>query len=294
MSKSLLAALCALAAWVVLAQPVIAQEADPGKGPAHGPGERAKTEGPTTRQRGEAMVDRIVKELQLTPEQEPKVRQALETHFQAVRNWTQENGEKMRELWPQMREARQANDENKIKELQAEFKKINDARLKLREDLFKQLTGVLTPEQMEKLKDRIIEWRMRLTEMLARVANLTDEQKGKVREIVKNWREEQETWAAPGRPGRNFQALVEKIVTDVILTKDQRAALAATPAEGDFFEKVMSLDLTEQQKAQVEKIADAMHRARPERSAGPPAMRGEPRPEGPEPAPSGGGESAPD
>src|SRR3972149_2870579 len=105
MSKRLSAVLlCALAAAFVLAEPGMAQPAESGpSGEGMGQRGRMRPEGAPPRERGEAMIDRIVKELQLTSQQEPQVRQALDTHFQAVRSWFDENGGKMRELWGQLR-----------------------------------------------------------------------------------------------------------------------------------------------------------------------------------------------
>jgi len=232
------------------------------------------------------MVDELIKDTGVNEETGTKVRALFDEFRQAVRTWQADNGPKLRDLSEQLQAAREAKDDAKIKELTEQIRKLQQERLASREKLLKQLGEILTPEQLEKAKDVVIEWRMRLR-FITREMTLTDEQKAKLAAIVKDWKENVDEGLIPERRGANFRALVEKVVTEVILTDAQRQALAAMTGEEPFLQKVSKLELTETQKSQVEAFRAGLERRR---FRGGPGSR--PAGEGPPPGagpPAGGG-----
>ena len=241
-------------------------------------------------QMGAKMVDELIKELALNEETATKVRALFDEYRQATRNWQQENGSKLRDLYRELGDARETKDDARVKDLTEQIKKLQQERLVPRDNLLKQLGDILTPEQIEKVKDVVIEWRAVLR-MITRDMVLTDAQKTKLEEIIKTWREDTGEVTAERRPFANLRALFEKVVTEVILTDSQRQALAAMTGSETFFEKVMKLDLTDAQKAQIERFRGGPERGRRARSgpaSGP--TSGEAPPAGsPPPPPAGEG-----
>jgi Spy/CpxP family protein refolding chaperone len=281
-----------LAVVLLAVQMVLAQEAPPPPGPGSGPTTR---EGRGMRgQMGTRMVDELIKEMGVNEETGTKVRALFDEFRQATRNWQQANGPKLRDLFEQLRTAREAKDEAKVKQLTEQIRTLQHERLAIRDNLVKQLGEILTPEQLEKAKDVVIEWRMRLR-FIMREVTLTDEQKAKLAAIVKDWKEDVDEGLIPERRGANFRALVEKVITEVILTDAQRKALAAMTGEEPLLQKISKLDLTDAQKAQVEALRTGLERRRPtggprSRPAGAPRRGGPAGEQGPGPGPGGGGE----
>ncbi len=202
---------------------------------------------------GERQPDRLVRELGLSGEQETRLRQLLEEFRQTTRTWWGENGYRVDELRAEWREAREAKDEARVKELREQLKTLLASRLAPRENLFKQLKAMLTPEQVEQVKDAVVEWRARMWRA-AREMNFSEAQRAKLRQVLENWREEMEDETVPDLVAKARQALVEKVITDVILTGAQRQALAKMPAGGELMDKVSQLDLSEEQKGQIEAL----------------------------------------
>jgi Spy/CpxP family protein refolding chaperone len=203
---------------------------------------------------GEEQTDRLVKELGLTGDKEASFRQLLREFHQSVKNWQEENASTLEKLHARLKEAREAKDEAKAKELREQIRKRVASRIVLRDNLFKKLGEILTPEQIERVKDTLIEWRARMWRT-AHDLNLSEEQKTKLRQVFKNWREEMEDETVPDALAKARQSLIDKIITDVILTDAQRKALAKMTAEEPLLEKVRRLDLTKEQKAQVETLS---------------------------------------
>ncbi|MCJ7544323.1 MAG: hypothetical protein MUP47_07130 [Phycisphaerae bacterium] len=268
-------------------QVVLAQEAPPPPGPGG--------EGPATREgrgmRGLAaprMVDELIKEMGLTEEAGAKVRALFDEFREGTRTWQRENGSKLRDLYEQFRDARESSDEPAVKELTGQVRKLHQERLALREKLLTQLKEILTAEQLEKVKDVVIEWRAMLRR-ITRDMTLSDQQKAKLDQIIKEWREDTDEALVPERWGTNFRALIEKVVTEVILTDAQRQVLAAMQGEEKFFEKVMKLDLTEAQKQQVDRFRVGPERRRRSRGGEGPETRPASGPQPPAGPPGGEG-----
>jgi len=199
--------------------------------------------------------DRLVKEMGLTGDKAAKFRQLFGEYRQAITDWRNQNGSKAQDLRDQIRTATEA----KAKELRGELKKLMADQLAIRDKLLTQLGDILTPDQIEMVKDVVVEWRARVWRIL-RDVNLTDDQKAKVHQILKSQPQDMESDNPPAQPGKAFQALMEKIVSGALLTDVQQKALAAMTGEGTFFDKVAKLDLTETQKTQIDKIKAAMER----------------------------------
>ncbi len=224
-----------------------------------------ETKGPHTEQTQPAHageVDRIVKELGLSGDKETRFRQLFGEFRQAMKEWRDQNGSKLADLHAQLKKAQEAKEETKVKELRDQIRKLVESRRAIREKFFKQLGEILTPDQVEQVKDIVLEWRARMWHIVSSL-NLTDDQKTKVRQVLKSWREEMEDEAALPSKVHPFRSLLEKIATDVILTDVQRQALDKMKGEGPLLEKVMKLDLTDTQKVQVEKLKEALGRNHP-------------------------------
>ena len=195
-------------------------------------------------------MDEMIKDLGVTGDVETRVRALFDEFRQATRNWQRDNGPKLRDLHEQRTQADQAGDQAKVAELDQQIVTLQQARLAPRDSLLKQLADVLNPEQIEKVKDVVIESRGMLR-WITRDMTLTDEQKAKLDAIIKALPDPNEATAAPQRMGENIRALLEKTVTEVILTDAQRQALAAMTGEEVFFDKVAKLGLSDVQKEQI-------------------------------------------
>ena len=105
------------AALLVTVLAVVASAQDRRSGATSGP--RAE---PGT---GERFVERLVKELNLTQDQQTQVRQIFQTQRQAVENWRKENQAKVEDLSSQIKEALKAGDKDKAKAARQELQKIH-------------------------------------------------------------------------------------------------------------------------------------------------------------------------
>ena len=191
----------------------------------------------------EQQVERLTKELQLTTEQQEKIRKLLADHRDAMQKERKARHEKMmanrdrfQDLSDQMRKARQSGDREKIRELQEQFKELigGDGKMpELRDRLFADIEAVLTAEQKEKwpkVRNELFgPGRLSLEEhpeMLARAVrglDLTKDQQEKIDAILKDAKEKIRAANDPAAKKAAAAETYKKIMAE--LTPDQQAKL---------------------------------------------------------------------
>lgn len=110
----------------------------------------------------------LLRQVELTEEQAPKVRQILQDYQQATAKWNEENREAIEKHQAEVREAMQAGDREKAQQLRREFqeKNVAEREAKLRADIM----AVLTPEQKQRLETLEKEREERMRQMRERRA----------------------------------------------------------------------------------------------------------------------------
>jgi len=101
----------------------------------------------------------LFKGVNLTDDQKPKVKDIMTKQKTAIEAWRKENGPKLKDLHEKMVQARKDKDEASIKSTKADIQKIWESRKALHESLMKSLGGVLTADQMTKVKENFKECR---------------------------------------------------------------------------------------------------------------------------------------
>jgi Spy/CpxP family protein refolding chaperone len=174
-----------------------------------------------------AMLENALKELNLTPEVAQKVRDIFKTQDEAMQAFRQANGEKVRDIETQLRAARQANDETKVADLQKQLETLRAPVKEALETAQKALEGVLSKEQLEKLRQLMPppgggprERIQRLEEHLG----LTDAQKAQAKAIIDEAAAAADKATDPKDKRAAWEAALQKFTKDV-LTDDQRAKL---------------------------------------------------------------------
>jgi len=247
----------ALAGALALTAVGLAQDADaPRRRPPRPPGADA----------GMMLLERLTRLVSPSEEQLAQIKQVLDTHAQAIRNWQKEHGEEARALHEKMAEARKAGDKDEVEELAKQAQALRRSRAELTESLHKQVREVLTDEQKERARKAGLFGRpaaprarpIELLRLLGRL-DLTDEQKAQVKTIMDAARAE--AAKAEGREAKvaALRAGHKKIV-ETVLTAEQRKKLAAfrdRGPDGPPRRPFADLDLTDEQKAQVKTIMDA-------------------------------------
>jgi Spy/CpxP family protein refolding chaperone len=223
----------------------------PGPGKRMGPA-ASRPAGDQKRMSPDRLMERLTKELNLTEQQQTQVKQILQTQHQALQNWRKENGQKVEELHTQIREAMKANDMEKVKATRAELQKVMESRWALHENLIKQLGDVLKPDQMEKAREILREGRPGPGGPMQDL-NLTPEQKQQRMKIMDEARAKAQATEDPKAKAEIWKAAMEKVYSDV-LTPEQRKQVDQMKKRADFFEVIKKLDLTDDQKKQIEAI----------------------------------------
>lgn len=197
------------------------------------------------------LLDRIA-DLNLSEEQKAQVKQILEAQRQAVNDWQRENNRKVRELENQLKEANKAGDTEAAKAAGDGLKSINESRRTLHENMIKQLTEALTPEQMERVRAMLASRVVRNMPGLQSLS-LTEEQKQQVRRIFEDARNVAEATKTKEAKDAIWAEAFEKVKATV-LTDPQRKMLDDMQRHGDFFQVVQKLKLTDEQKAKIAEI----------------------------------------
>ena len=233
--KRHLAIVVAVCVAVVLAAPALAQDADGRDARERDAREQKLAQRPPKGRKdgATAMLERLVRELKLTDQQEAPVKQILETHRAEMASWTQENGPAMRELQPILKD-RQA-DPAKRREAMEKYRELIKTRGAISQNLLKQLADHLTEEQMAVAR-RLLGQRQAeagkggtMSLALLRQLDLTPEQQEKVQEIIAAVKKDVQQ--DPRAKGEAFQAAQKTIIEDV-LTAEQRGKLEKLRQEG--------------------------------------------------------------
>lgn len=124
------------------------EEHKPGRG---GPGAEGRRGGP----------ERLFKELNLTDEQIEKVKPILQAHHESMSKFREANREKMQAAMKRMQEARKSGNKEEMEAAKQEVQKLRESAPS-REELANKLSGILTEEQMAKLKELTGEFREHL------------------------------------------------------------------------------------------------------------------------------------
>lgn len=176
---------------------------------------------------GQWLAERIVKQLNITdPAKQSQINQLCQTRRSEMNNWRSENGQKIADLREQMRAARDANEQAKVKELQSQIKTLRESREKINENFFKQLGDVLTTEQVDKVRNLLKErdaGEKRINRLMSNLG-LSPDQQAKVAGIVKEARKSAENAYELQDKEKVWNDALQKISNEV-LTADQRAKL---------------------------------------------------------------------
>ena len=225
MRHVVLATLCVLTTLGLLSSTVLGEDEAP-KGAA---AEKRQAKPRAAKPDGKQLIEKLTKDLKLTDEQKPKVAQVLETHRQAMANWWKENAPKLKDLHGQISKAQKDGDKEKVESLRAESKKLLEAQKTVQESLIKQLSEVLTEEQIAQAKEMLGKARRRVRAGMHVLAamkrlELTEEQKGAMKKILADAKAEAEKAEGREAKAKIFAAAHEKIVSTV-LTDEQRKAV---------------------------------------------------------------------
>ena len=110
-----------------------------------------KPPAPSVRQT-ENLISRLKKAIKPTSKQLPQLERIWKTYRQSTINWRQKNDAKLKAAQKKLRDARKNGDTKAINAATKETRAIQASRRNLRKDVEKQLSGVLTKDQMEKAK----------------------------------------------------------------------------------------------------------------------------------------------
>lgn len=246
----------------VFAAPVLAQDkpAQPGAAGEERGARRARGEGGEGGERrrgpegrgegrqfaGAGMIARIADELQLSEEQRQEMLGVVADHFRAIREQEDqtETGQAIRALREQMREAREAGDQEQLAVLREEMRKLNQGGMEERraqmeanmEALRGKIMPLLNEEQQAKFAKMELAPRggpggpggaadpRRIRAALANL-DLTAEQKAAVEDLMRAGREQMEALPREDVAGR--AEIGTRLVAQVreLLTEEQRAKL---------------------------------------------------------------------
>jgi Spy/CpxP family protein refolding chaperone len=208
--------------------------------------------------------ERMVKELDLTADQQTQVKQIFDTHNQAIENWMKENGENVKSLHEQIRKARKEKDTEALKSLRKKMAEAMKGRRELREARRKQIEAVLTDEQKAKAKEMMRQGRRAVigAHMVRRAlgqVKLTDKQEEQIKKIVADTKAEAEKTDASKGKGELWRKAIETIKSDVLTKKQAKKFEEAThrmKRRQGRMSLLAHLDLTDDQKAKSKKIRE--------------------------------------
>lgn len=205
---------CAIAAVLLFAMPAFARQ--------QGGAEREKPKPKPPALRGEyAMMAEVLK---LDDEAKKKVEDQLAANDKALQEWEQGDGAKLKDLEKALAEAKQAKDEEKVKNLTAEAKPLQEAREKLRAENKEKVLALLTDEQRAVWAGFIL--RRSLMVKYSKL-QLTDEQVAQIQKLC----EEAAKTIPPANDEAKRKERVEALnklnaeITEKVLTDAQREEL---------------------------------------------------------------------
>ena len=244
----------AMIAVILLGTSVQAQNAAPDR--------RAR---PVKRERGEHLknlFDKMVKELDLTAEQQTQIKQILDTHRQAMENWLKENGEDLKALREEFKKARKEGNKEALKTLHEKRVSLLKGRREMGEAMHKQVSAVLTDEQKKKFeKGRRVRHRaMAGPQMVLRAlgqAGLSDEQEAKIKKIVAETKDAAGKVESPKEKGQLWQKAVKTIKSDVLTDEQAKKfeqSMLRMRRRRNQMRIASALNLTDEQKGKIKSI----------------------------------------
>ena len=141
----------------------------------------------------EKRVKPILADLKLNdPSKEAKVRGALVGFFSAQRAWHQQNDNHVKDLWVEFNKARSSQEQGKADGVMGQIDGVYATFKPQHEKLLSGLAEVLSPEQIERVKDLLTVNKVKVTyDAYGEIFHgLTDEQKAFIRKNLKTAREE--------------------------------------------------------------------------------------------------------
>ncbi len=221
-------------------------------------------------------LERMTKNLDLTADQQKQVKQILDTHSQAIENWTKENGENLKSLREQFRKARKEKDAEALKALRKKMADSMKGRRELHAAMRKQIEAVLTDEQKAKAKKMMRQgYRAVVGARMVRRAlgqvKLSDKQKAKVKKIVTDTKASADKVKTLKEKGELWRKAVKTIKSDVLTKEQVKKFEEAMQRMGRRYGRTRlgaDLNLTDDQKAKGKKIRetyrDKIKNAKPE------------------------------
>ena len=157
--------------------------AQEGKPP--GEGEKKPQTPPVRRaNQTENLISRLKKAIKPMGKQLPQLEQIWKTYRQSVRNWKRENDVKLKVAQEKLREVRKSGDKKTTNAVTKEIRAIQTSRGELTKNLQQQLSGVLTKEQMGRVRAVLrVRGKVDPKAMLGRL-DLTEQQKVKIKIIL--------------------------------------------------------------------------------------------------------------
>ena len=229
---------------------------------------------PQRQGRGGNHVRRLVRIIQLTEEQKPKLQQILQTHKEALENWRRQHEGEARAIREKIDQARQDNDAEALKAAREEFRALHDSRAELHKSLDAQLAEVLTDEQMGRARTYFKSLHPRPGRQGRRgpgqgglkQLNLTEEQQEKVRAILQDAHDQANKADSPEVRRQLMQDAFVKIEGTVLTPeqiekfktlKEQAIARGGEAGrDGPRHRRGAGLNLTDEQNAQRKAIMD--------------------------------------
>jgi len=227
-------------------------------------------------------VGELLKDMTLTEPQRKQVDQILDTDRQAVGNWMKDHAEDLKAAKAKLEEAQKSGDKDQVREAREAIAKILATRADPHENLMKQLSEVLTKEQMDKVRAALpprMEGKLDGLGANIERLGLDDKQREQVKAIMDPAREAAAKADGADAKRQILKDALEKIRTDV-LTEDQRKklesmkpnkedGLASRPTtragKGEIFEALTQLreklNFTDDQKSKIEDIVKATREA---------------------------------
>lgn len=187
--------------------------------PAGGKKDRAKAEKKEKVLRGRYAG--LVKQLDLTADQQAKLTELVKQHNEAMKAWKDEHGEQLKELQTQFKQAKTDGDKEQAKQLREQMKALSAERAKAEAEHWKQVMGLLTPEQVQAWHARQFE---AMAMRLGRKVDLTDDQKARISELAKT-AAARTVAATDAKAGMQAKRDFHQAVMNDVLTDEQRAKL---------------------------------------------------------------------
>lgn len=135
----------------------------------------------------------IVARLQLgDPDKEQKVQKILEDHYPKLRDWHDANLGRIKDLEKQAAQASSAGDATRADELKAQIAQVKQTLRPLHDGFLERLGQVLTPDQVDGVKDQMTYnlANLRMETIAKAKLGLTPDQERQIREILLAAREE--------------------------------------------------------------------------------------------------------